>query len=208
MDLTVLGATGRTGRLVVEGALADGHTVVVVVRDPAKLGAVADRVRAVTGDVRDPAVLRAAVTGVDAVISALGPAGKDPTLHRDVAPLLVAAMQDAGVRRLVTVSGAGADVPGDRKGPLDRAISWAVHRFGGQAAQDKEGEHAVLAASSLDWTQVRPPRLVEGPPSGTVKSDAHRPQGAKLTRADLARFLLDEVVAGRYPHQAPFAASG
>lgn len=208
MELTVLGATGRTGRLVVEQALTNGHAVTVLVRDPAKAGAHAARVRVVTGDVRDAAVLRAVVAGANAVISALGPAGKDPTLHRDVAPLLVAAMREAGVRRLVTISGAGADVPGDRKGPLDTAISWAVHRFGGQAAQDKEGEREVLAASGLEWTQVRPPRLVEGPASGTVKSDAHRPQGTTLTRADLARFLVDEVAACRYVGLAPFAATG
>lgn len=208
MQVTVLGATGRTGRLVVEEALRRGYVVTAQVRDPAKLGELAARVRVVPGDVRDVAVLREAVQGADAVVSALGPVGKEPTLHRDLAPRLIAAMRAAGVRRFVGVSGAGVDAPGDRKSRRDRIVSRLIHLLGGDVVRDKEQEREIWAASGLDWTLVRAPRLGDGPATGRIAHDAVRTQrSTKISRADLAAFLLDQAAGGGYVGAAPFVAS-
>jgi putative NADH-flavin reductase len=209
MNVTVLGATGRTGRLLTAELVRRGHAVTVVARDPARLGALADDVRVVTGSVTDPAVLDEALRGAHAVTSALGPTARDATLHTVTAQALVAAMPRHGLQRLVGVSGAGIDVPGDRKGRRDRMVSWLVRRIGGPVAADKQAEHAVYAASSLEWTLVRPPRLLDGPASGLVAHDAHRPPGASsLRRADLAVFLADVLESGQYVRAAPFVAQG
>ena len=162
----------------------------------------------VSGDARDPQALQALVDGADAVVSALGPRRGDRTLHREVAPLLVIAMRGAGVRRLVGVSGAGIDVPGDRKSRRDRLISALIQRFGGEAVQDKTLERQVWAGSGLDWTLVRPPRLVDGPATGRVEHSADlSPRRTSIPRADLAVFLADLVARPDYLQQAPLVAA-
>ncbi|MDZ5662302.1 NAD(P)H-binding protein [Nocardioides sp. zg-1308] len=95
MRIAVLGATGRTGRPLVGELLRRGHTVVALVRDPARLGDVAQRVDVVRGDSRSAADRERLVTGADAVVSALRPTAKEASLHTDTATALVGAMQRA-----------------------------------------------------------------------------------------------------------------
>jgi hypothetical protein len=151
MDLAVIGATGRTGRLVVETALARGHRLRVLVRDPARLSSeVANRVRVVTGDAGDPHAARQLLVGTEALVSALGPTAKEPDLHTRTARMLVSIMNESGPRRFVGISGAGIDVPGDQKAVRDKIISKSIQLLGGSIVKDKPAEYAVWAASGLD----------------------------------------------------------
>jgi len=203
--VAVLGATGATGRLLVDELVRRGDTVVALTRSPERSGPGA--LTWVRGDARDQDALGALVSGADAVVSALGPRRGDDTLHREVAPLLVAAMREAGVRRFVGVSGAGIDVPGDRKSVRDRVISALVQRLGGPAVRDKALERETWADSGLDWTLVRAPRLVDGPPTGRIEHSADRsPRRTSITRADLAAFLADLAARPDYLQQAPLVA--
>lgn len=165
MDIAVLGATGRTGRLLVAELIRRGHTVRALVRDPGKL-ATTDGLRVVEGDSRDATALRALIDGADAVVSALGPVGGDTTVHSETARELVAAMTSAGVGRYVGVSGAGIDVPGDRKSLRDKIVSRLIQTLGGAAVADKPREHRVFADSSLNWTLVSPRVCRMGRPVG------------------------------------------
>ncbi|WP_322919246.1 NAD(P)-dependent oxidoreductase [Nocardioides renjunii] len=208
MRIVVLGATGRTGRPLVEELLRRGHTVVALVRDPVRLGDVAQRVDVVRGDSRSAADLDRLVTGADAVVSALGPTVKEASLHTDTATALVGAMQRAGVRRFVGVSGAGIDVPGDQKSLSARMISKAIQTFAGDVIKDKPAEYEVYAASNLDWTLVRTPRLVDGAATGRLEHFAHRStRSTQVVRADLAAFVADVIDQGSYVRQAPFFAT-
>ncbi len=205
MQVAVLGATGTTGRLLVDELVRRGHTVVALTRAGEAGGPGA--VSWVMGDARDPAALRSLVSGGDAVVSALGPRRGDDTLHRDVSPLLVAEMRRLGVRRFVGISGAGIDVPGDRKSRRDRVVSALLQRLGGETVRDKALERQTWADSGLDWTLVRAPRLVDGPPTGRVEHSAdHSPRRTSITRADLATFLADLVDRPDYLQQAPLVA--
>ncbi len=209
MRIAVIGATGRTGRLLVTELLRRGHAVTVLVRDPAKLGEVASQVAMVTGDSRRRTDVDRLLVGTDAVVSALGPTAKEASLHTDTAATLVEAMPAAGVRRFVGISGAGIDVPGDQKSLSAKLISTAIQALGGEVVKDKPAEYAVFAASDLDWTLVRPPRLLDGDATGHLEHDAHRStKSTKMTRADLAVFMADVVEKNLYVRQAPFAASG
>jgi len=208
VKIAVIGATGRTGRPLVAELLRRGHTVTVLVRDPAKLGNTDQPVQMVTGDSRTRADLDRLVVGADAVVSALGPAAKETSLHTETATVLIEAMRAAGVRRFVGVSGAGIDVPGDQKSVSAKVISKAIQTLGGEVVKDKPAEHAVYAASDLAWTLVRPPRLVDGDATGRLEHDAHRStKSTKITRADLAAFLADVVEQDLYERQAPFVAT-
>lgn len=181
--------------------LKRGHTVSVLVRDPAKLEG-RERVRVVVGSATDAAAIGELAEGVDAVLSALGPTAKDTDLHTRTARALVDTLPDGF--RFVGVSGAGIDVPGDRKHLPDRLISLLVRAVGGAMARDKAQEYQVFAGSSLDWTLARPPRLTDAPATGRVQSDPHTPGHWSIPRADLATFLVDEVEQHRYPRQTVF----
>lgn len=209
MRIALLGGTGRTGTLVAAEALRRGHTVRALVRDPSRLGELAERVEALRGDAADPTSLRALVAGADVVVSALGPTKEHADLHSRVATGLVAVLSETGPRRFVGVSGAGIDVPGDRKSARDRVVSKLIQTLGGKAVKDKSTEYAVWAASDLEWTLVRPPRLVDGPATeGALEQDAHASaRSTRMRRGDLARMLVDVVEHGRYVRQAPLVAT-
>ncbi|MGC1207170.1 MAG: NAD(P)H-binding protein [Ornithinimicrobium sp.] len=208
MKIAVLGSTGRSGMLLVRELLRRDHAVSVLVRNPTKLGDLAPQVQVHVGDSRNRTDLDRLVADVDAVVSTLGPAAKEASLHTDTALALVAAMDAAGVERFVGVSGAGIDVPGDEKSWSAKVISKLIQTFGGEVVKDKPAEYEVYAASDLDWTLARPPRLVNGEATGHLEHHAHRSTNStKITRADLATFLADEVEKDRYPRQAPFVAS-
>jgi hypothetical protein len=140
------------------------------------------------------------------VVSTLGPSGRESDLQTRTANLLVDLLPAQA--RFVGVSGAGIDVPGDRKGTRDKVISFMVRSVGGAMAKDKVSEYAVFAASNLDWTLVRPPRLVDGPATGSVTHDAHVPgSSTSIRRTDLAIFLADVVEQRLYVRQAPFVCA-
>src|SRR4030081_2016471 len=106
MRLFILGATGGTGRQLIDQALTRGHQVTAFVRSPEKLK-VREGLSVQQGDPRDTAALTAALPGHDAVLSALGPPGpRRSTILSDSARSTVSAMQSAGIRRLLVVSAA------------------------------------------------------------------------------------------------------
>ena len=196
MKLAVFGASGRTGTEVVKQALVAGHQVTAVVRDPARLAVPAgDLLDVVTANVLDPAAITPAVTGRDAVISALGPVGRGPsTICRDGTRGIVTAMAAAGARRLVVVSNSGMHTEGDSffTGRIFKPVLIRLLREGYADMRVMEG---LVQASGLDWTIVRPPRLTDGPPSGRIASLAGANVRGSFTigRADLADYLLRAV---------------
>ncbi len=87
-------------------------------------------------------------------------------------------------------------------------ISKLIQTLGGAVVKDKPAEYEVFAASDLDWTLVRPPRLQDGAATGRLEHDAHRStQSTKIHRTDLASFLVDVVEQELYVKQAPFVAT-
>lgn len=209
MRVAVLGATGRTGLLLVGELLRRDHDVTVLVRSPDRLGELAARVRIVVGESRDRSALAELVVGADAVISTLGPKGKDATLLRDTAAELVPVMGEAGVDRFIGISGAALHLPDDRRGAVAATMSWLVRTVGGGVIEDKPAEYRTYAASGMQWTLVRPQRMKDGPATGSVVHDAHRsPRTSTISRGDLAVFLVDVLDQQLYFQQAPFVASG
>lgn len=204
MKIAVLGATGRTGQPLVATLLDRGHEVTALVRDPAKLTNPA--VTVITGSSTDREAMAQLVAGADAVVSALGPTSKEPDLHTRTAGILVELLPAGG--RFVGISGAGIDVPGDQKGGRDKVVSFLIQKLGGEVVKDKPREYEVFAASDLQWTLVRPPRLQDGVGTGSYYSDAHKPgRSTLIRRADLASFLADCLEQNLYVRQAPFVSA-
>jgi putative NADH-flavin reductase len=197
MRLFLIGATGRTGRAVMDQALERGHTVTAFARSPEKLGASVGRVTVVRGDPRRPSELQAALPGADAVISTLGPpvpSFKRTTILGDGAAAAVAAMQAAGVRRLLIVSG---DIQFEGQGPLLALMRATLLR---QLARDQAALERATTSSDLDWTIVRPTRLTNGALTRAYRAEPDRlPTPARgISRADVAHFLLAAAERGEH----------
>ena len=205
MKLLVLGGTGATGRQLVAQALERGHDVAVLVRDPGRLTFQDPRLHVHTGDATDAVAVEAALDGAAAVLSALGTrdlrALFSTRLISHSTAAVVTAMQRRGVRRIVMLSalGAGASVP-VAPVPLRLAFRTVFRAVG----RDKAAGETLLRSSGLDWTTVHPPSLSDAPPAGgwNAGPDLRLRGVPKLSRADVAAFMLDQAVDPRFVGQA------
>lgn len=196
MKIALFGANGGTGRVLAAQALAAGHEVTAVTRHPETFGLDHERLRVASGDAMDAASASAATAGHDAVLSTLGvPFGKEPiTLYSIGTGNIVAGMTEHGVRRLACVSSSAVD-PHD-----DPAEGWVfnhvlqpyvVNGIGRTTYDDMRRMEAVVAASDLDWTVVRPSGLFAATAVSAYRVSASEHLSGRYTsRADLADFLL------------------
>lgn len=210
MMIVILGAAGGVGRHAVRLAAERGHEVRALARRPHDIP-VTTGVTPVAADVRDGDAVADALVGADAVLWCVGvtrTSGGD--VGRAALPQVVAGMRKHGVPRFVGVSGAGVTVPGDRKGMGARLVSALTAALARDLVGDKLGEYRVLAASDLDWTQVRPPRLVEHPGTGRYGLGvvAPGPTAKPVTKADTALAMLDLAESRDWTGQAPFVTAG
>jgi putative NADH-flavin reductase len=204
LKLTIVAATGGVGRQLLEQAVATGHDVTAVARNPGKL---TRQVRTVTADLAaaDPATLESAVAGADAVLSGLGPhSNADAGIAAPGTRSLVAAMQATGVRRIVVVSAAPVGTvasPGNPHPPKhDPGDGFFMrHLFGPltkaalrQTYADLALMEDILRDSDLDWTIIRPPRLTNKPLTGTYRTayGQNLRRGFFIARADVAHLVL------------------
>jgi putative NADH-flavin reductase len=198
MRLFVLGATGRTGSEIVDLALSRGHEVTAFVRSPQKLQPVSS-LNIVQGDLRDRNAFAAALTGHDAVLSAIGARPREAlrpcTLMTDCASSTVDAMKAAGVTRLAIVSAA---VLFPEKGLLFAFFRWLLKHH----ARDLGGMERIVQMSGLEWTIARPPRLTK---SRDVQLRALRsalpPGGRTASFRSVATFMLDAVERRSHAHE-------
>jgi putative NADH-flavin reductase len=205
LNLALFGATGRTGGLILKLALSAGHQVTVLIRDPRKLMEPQSGLRIVQGNAREGRDVTETVQGVDAVISALGGGGDTLTLFGRNA---IAAMDRMGVRRIVSLVGASMVVSGDPKTIKMSMLRLITHTFARDMLKDGEGHATELAESTLDYTLVRPPRLTDGPATGRIEHNLSLNLGpaSSISRGDLASFMLDVAVTGKYIRAAPMVA--
>jgi putative NADH-flavin reductase len=212
MKLAVLGATGRTGRAVVRQALERGHEVQALVRDAGKVAVLPrdDRLTVIGGDLMDEADVAKVVAGVDAVINVAGPVKGSPTnLQQRAAASVLAAMRDHGVARLLMLTGAGVRVAGDEPKLIDRVFTFALRTLQPALLADSEAAVAAVRASDLRWTIARAPRLTDDPPTGRCTTARHvgASTGTKVSRGDVASFLLDAVEQDSFEGALPVVSN-
>lgn len=152
------------------------------------------RLRIVAGSLAHADAVEAVVRDADAVISMLGVRkGDTAAICTDGVGSIVRAMDAAGARRLIALSAYGASET--RKASLFIRL---VRKIIAAKMRDKDGMEAVVRASGLDWTLVRPAVLTNGPHTGHVRAGASLRPGlaGRISRADLAAFLLREAADG------------
>jgi putative NADH-flavin reductase len=205
MKLTIIAATGGIGLQLLEQAVAAGHDVTAVARNPQNLSPAPARAVAADLASTDPAALHLAVAGADAVLSALGPRSKaDAGVAARGTKVVIQAMQAAGVRRIIVVSAAPIGTvpsPGRLHPPRhDAGDGFIVRYLADPVVKRALREHYadlarmedVLRDSDLDWTAVRPPRLTSKPVTGRYRTALGQNirRGLFVSRADVAHYML------------------
>jgi putative NADH-flavin reductase len=206
--VVVFGASGGVGRFLVQFAIERGYAVFAVSRrgldvDP--------NVRVVEGDVNDPTTVRRAIEGQDVVLSALGirrtspspfsPLASPPDFTEATARSIVAAMREHGVLRVIAVSASGI---GDSRPGLNWMMRFMIARTNVRYNyEDLERMEVVYRESGRDWMCVRPTGLKDGPVTGKVALIPGFPFLAGISRADVARWMVDHVEADLSADRTP-----
>ena len=197
MRLTVFGANGPTGRLVVQQALALGHTVRAVTRHPDAFPALGSQLEVVEADVFDTAAVDRAVAGSDAVISSLGVpySRRRIEVYSKGTGHVVAAMQRQRVRRLLCVSSTSTFLVDDPQVSwINHALVSLVSRIIGRTTyDDMRRMETLVRGSGLDWTIARPSGLFTGGVITPYQTAENFLSGRFTARADLAASLLGQV---------------
>jgi putative NADH-flavin reductase len=211
MKVSIFGASGGTGSLLTERCVAAGYEVTALVRSPETFR-FRDRVRIVQGSVFDAAAVRRAVEGADVVLSALGARSlkKEDVLERGV-PLIVEAMRQTGVRRIIVLGSAGALSDSLKKQPAWRR--WFVQKivyntFLKWAVASQISQWKTLSTSGLDFTMVMPPMLLNSPGRGKYRIDGEAlpPHGARISREDVADFMMQQIGNPRWVGKGVYIA--
>jgi len=212
--ITVVGATARSGRVIIAQALDAGYEVIGLARSPHKLQIEHERLTLMKGDVRDRASLEAALTGAEAVICMVGyPTPKDPTqdigevdLYTVMAGNLIAAMKKKGNRRLIMASSTGVEHRVDPAVTVPAGESMAdLWRFNARYLYgDMADMETMIERSGLEYVLLRPGFMVEEPARNDLRfaTDGTTPKQRTITYADFAAFTLAQITSDEYLGQA------
>ncbi len=206
MHVLVLGASGSVGREIVRQGYVRNFRITAQTRAASKLADLPEGVATIEADPLDPRAMARIVRGMDAVIFALGvKETSETTIFSDATRILIAAMETTGVRRLIAITGVGA---GETRGHGGLIYDWFIFPlFTRNRYKDKERQEALIEASDLDWIIVRPAPFDETPAGTSLQ--VHTVIGPhvmlrRITRGEVAAFVLDQLASNRYLRQKPF----
>ena len=197
MELMVFGATGGTGRRLIDQAIADGHSVTALARRPEAIERVHERLEVLGGDVLSSEEWRDRLHPDVVVLSALGVGSsrRPDALYSRGTASIASAMRSRAARRIVVLSAAPV-APVAETNAIDRRVLHPIVRsFFGEVYADMARMEALLAESGLEWTALRPPRLTDGRPTGRYRTAVGEPlpRARSISRADLARAMLQSI---------------
>lgn len=203
MKLIIFGASGGTGRLVTEMALAQGHDVTAFVRSPEKLNIDNPKLTVVKGDIMDAEAVKNAVAGHDAAMALLNTI--EPAqfaMFEQGAKNIVEGLKAQGVKLFSWTSSFG--VPdGFERDPYYEE-NFRQGQLKDVYAEGRKAE-AIVTESGLDWILVRPPMLLDMPPTGNYRIVDTPPLDMRMiSRQDLAEFMLKSIQDPKYIHTGMF----
>jgi putative NADH-flavin reductase len=204
-QITVFGATGRSGQIMTRLLLDKGYEVKVLVRDPSKLKIESHHLLIVQGSVQQKELIHKAIEGSEAVVSLLGHVkGSMPFFQTEAMKNIIGVMTQENISRLVVLTGSGVEVSGDIKTFGNKMLTAIIKTVASNRFNDGEGQSKVIRASSLDYTIVRAPLLTMEKPKGIFKT-GHLKLGffSRISRYDVANFILNCIEKQYFIKEAP-----
>jgi putative NADH-flavin reductase len=213
MKILILGATGRTGSLIVEEAQKQGYDLNVLVRDKNKIPFSSKSINLYQGTPTRKADLRAAMQGCDLVISALGIArASDAPWSKLITPKnfitesmknVIAEAGQQNLKQLITISAWGA---GETKKEIPFWLRWLINYTNlGPVYAEHDSQEKLLANSNLNWTAVRPVALNNSKKIKNLKvsfNNSPKPS-LQISRQSVAKFVVDIVKSDKYDRKGP-----
>uniref|UniRef100_A0AAU1M350 SDR family oxidoreductase n=1 Tax=Streptomyces sp. NBC_00148 TaxID=2903626 RepID=A0AAU1M350_9ACTN len=208
MRVTVFGATGGIGRLVVQQLLDQGHHVTALTRTPGKLNLTHPHLDLITGQLSDRTAVQQAVAGADAVISALGPSLKRSTTGTQLSDgtrAIVEAMDQAKVTRFIGLATPSLADPRDKPHWKHKVLPVMARLAFPNALAELTGMTRAVTGSDLDYTIARITNPTDKPATGRIRSGflGHDQVGSAMSRADIAAFLVSQLTDTRYQRAMP-----
>jgi uncharacterized protein YbjT (DUF2867 family) len=212
MKISLFGATGPTGRYLIEEALRQDYSLSVYTRDASKLKDYQGKIEIVVGDLTNVKAMTECIRGSTTVISALGPnslkiKGDRPIMHG--VSNIVSVMKTLGVHRLIQISTASYRDPKDSFDLKTHSLLMVFKLIVRKAVDDIRATGELVRDSGLDWTLVRIPNLKDGPANGTIDVGWYGKSklGTKLSRGNLAKFIVEQVSNREFVRAAPAIAN-
>lgn len=205
MQILILGSTGGTGRELVKQGLDRGYNVTAFARQPDALDVEHENLSKAAGDILDKGSLEAAIMNKDVVLSALGVnAFRQTTVLSDGTKNIIQAMEQYDVDRLIVETAIGAGESKKQLSPVLRFLMLSILLR--NVYIDKERQEEVIKESDLNWTIVRPAALTDDELTKeyrVTEPKASAPFWAKISRADVAHFMLNQIDNDTWLHKAP-----
>lgn len=208
--IALFGATGQTGNLVLEVALSKGYEVSVLVRDISKLKQKSDKLTIFSGDILNLEVVSNTINDADLVVSLFGHVKNSPEcLQTNGTKNIIDAMKEHNVGRIISLSGGGLPFPEkDEPKFIDKLIRTIMKIVVPKVLNDAIAHHKVLEKSGLKWSIVRGSRLTNDPKIGTYTVGwVGVNSGTKISRADLADFIITQIEDETFNYQMPFVSN-
>lgn len=205
MKLTVFGATGGTGRLIVQKALEAGYKVTAYARTPSKLDIKDEKLKIVQGELTELAAVASAIEGADAVLSGLGAVrGGSSEVMVPAAKSILAGMKKHNVKKLIWATGAGVPDSQDQPTFMNKVIGFLLKLTAKEVLEDSLAGVEMIKASDVDWVIARGPMLTDEPGSGNYRAGyVSKEMGRVLSRENFADFMLKQLESSEWLHKMP-----
>lgn len=210
MNITIFGATGFVGNHLLSKALAEGHKVKILARDPKKVRNTHANLEIIEGDYFDLEKVRQAISGSEAILSTVGPkprssADQTKEMYLQSLETVFDGMKNDGVNRFINILGAATVAPGEKVQTKRKLVRFIIGIIGPHIKDTKQAELELIRKSGLEWTSVRPPLITEC--SGDFKAHAETLAGGKVDVHQLVGFLLENLNTTDWVGKAPLVST-
>ena len=205
--IAIIGGTGKVGRHLAMKALDSDYQVRMLVRNPEKLTNYDNRIEILKGDAQDINSISSLLKNCNIVINAFGQPVKELPAYSRLTNNILSIMKEYEMNRYIGVTGASLTIKGDNKSWLNRLGAKMFELLFPKMMKDKKMEHHTLLNSDIEWTLVRLPFVVEDSETGIIKENLTDTPGTKITNADIASFLINQVNDRKYIRKTPFISN-
>jgi len=206
-QIAVIGGTGKSGKYVVQELMNRNIPIKLLLRKTSSFESNNPLIEVVRGDARDYESIYSLLEGCDAIISTLSQPVGEESIFSDATRNILRAMEAQRISRYVVTAGLNVDVIGDEKNEQVRfATDWMYQNYP-KTTKDRQVEYELLAESTIDWTMVRLPMIIQTEERFPVEVSLVDCPGENISASDLAVFLADQLLSETYVKKSPFIAN-
>lgn len=205
--VAILGGGGRTGKYILTQLLSQGYSVKLLLRNPENFHLKSPFIEIVKGDAIDPEAIRSLLQGCKFVISTVGQRKDEPLVASQATLNILKAMTEHGINRYILVAGLNVDTPFDKKGvETIAATEWMKTTFP-LIHSDRQKTYSILSTSDVNWTLIRVPFIEFTNAKGKTLVSLEDCRGVKISAADIATFVVEQLSDDTYVKKSPFIAN-